>query len=1005
VVKKEEIVQYAVESATKQGVDPALVLSVIQAESNFNPKAVSKVGARGLMQLMPATAKGLGVKDSFDYRQNIDGGVKYLSSMLKRFDNNPRLAVAAYNAGPGAVQKYGGVPPYKETTNYVNKILGSETGRKQNNNTNKNSFIQQYQKTLGTLSSASKPIQAKSTPITPKEDVISSLGSNFLFGLSGGNLPQPLPSDNPILSTVSMVGGGLTNFLANLAIFKNPYAALATTSALQEFGAQTKEIEEGTRTSLNPARFAGQVATDTATGALPLSVAGGLLKRGVSGAVLGAGGNVAGELAGAALGGENVRDLGPQAGFGAALGTVLGTTLGVKPPNIQGATPSNTSIQQTPFSLPSQPVKGLLPEVSSAERRTVIPEITPEAPKQLEGRQTPLLPGRQIPQLPASQKVKGLLPTRDANTNFIMPEIWRNNLDGKTIDVNTKFVDEILTNENKATLEQIKQETSPTTKELDKNLQNFSQSIRETFDPTKVEQVQVDDETVLLKSKLGITNEQIDEINLLETQKQLEINKINKQLNNKEIDTPRSRALKAAANRKANQLTREVVQGDSLDFIPEVNGIGGLTKDQLKTKITELRKDYTGKPVLFDGKFHRILSSKFGRYVLQDVDGNTVPLKKGDSFEPILPLQRKASGLKSLDITEYLPFLDDTDQVGLGRNPQNIAPSVDSALQEIASPQEVDVSVLPPKTKAQVKVLEKNLKKLSSKIDEQKQLIDRESVRLKGAAKNSRLRTLNNQLDSLVEEHLNLQRKRDGLAGSDVKPREIDTEVKSAVQEDLSNKGFTPWVDVPVGRGLFELDETSVGNFLEFDKPSTTSVLGKEVGLPDRQNLVESILNNIDNTVRVGYVANAKGSGTSIFRDGQPFIDFKPKRLLRNKNGDLVAEGINTENEITRLLLNSFDRTSKPSGMLTIPERIDIEISDFYNPKPKSKKLKTQEVEETLKPFRELAELYGADSEVSKSLNRIITSNKPIKDIVDLINQVKVLDETTLDNIAREIGC
>lgn len=110
-------------AALKYGIDFNLIKKVISAESSFRPDVVSNAGAQGLMQLMPSTGKSYGVTNPFDPEQNIDAGVHYLSDMLKRFKGDVTLALAAYNAGPGAVKKYNGIPPYEETINYIKKIL------------------------------------------------------------------------------------------------------------------------------------------------------------------------------------------------------------------------------------------------------------------------------------------------------------------------------------------------------------------------------------------------------------------------------------------------------------------------------------------------------------------------------------------------------------------------------------------------------------------------------------------------------------------------------------------------------------------------------------------------------------------------------------------------------------------------------------------------------------------------------------------------------------------
>jgi soluble lytic murein transglycosylase-like protein len=119
------------QAAARNGLDPAVLHGLIQQESGFDPSAASSAGAAGLTQLMPATASSLGVANPLDPAESIEGGARYLSEMMSRFGGNTADALAAYNAGPGAVQQYGGVPPYAETESYVEKVLGNAEAYRQ----------------------------------------------------------------------------------------------------------------------------------------------------------------------------------------------------------------------------------------------------------------------------------------------------------------------------------------------------------------------------------------------------------------------------------------------------------------------------------------------------------------------------------------------------------------------------------------------------------------------------------------------------------------------------------------------------------------------------------------------------------------------------------------------------------------------------------------------------------------------------------------------------------
>ncbi|MDX2495174.1 MAG: lytic transglycosylase domain-containing protein [Desulfuromusa sp.] len=121
-IKKGNLEDFIEQSAQRFQLDRALIKAVIKVESDFNPRVISSKGAQGLMQLMPDTAKEVGVYNPFDPSESIHGGSLYLRKMLDSFDSNLDYALAAYNAGPGAVRKYGGIPPYEETQNYVKRV-------------------------------------------------------------------------------------------------------------------------------------------------------------------------------------------------------------------------------------------------------------------------------------------------------------------------------------------------------------------------------------------------------------------------------------------------------------------------------------------------------------------------------------------------------------------------------------------------------------------------------------------------------------------------------------------------------------------------------------------------------------------------------------------------------------------------------------------------------------------------------------------------------------------
>ena len=224
------------EAAARYSLPSKLIRAGAKAESDFNPRAVSHAGAMGVMQLMPGTARSLGVSDPYDARQNIMGGARYLKENLDRFGDVSR-ALAAYNAGPGSVQKYGGIPPYKETQNYVKKVMAymGEPGLKAGRTVTASSDSSQYPAMLYAMN------MGTGSRILSSGSGGSSLGGGGSLALSslyGGNIT----GSGPLASSAWMDNLSIRQEGDNIVMDKESFSSLVQMMRIQMMMNADREV-------------------------------------------------------------------------------------------------------------------------------------------------------------------------------------------------------------------------------------------------------------------------------------------------------------------------------------------------------------------------------------------------------------------------------------------------------------------------------------------------------------------------------------------------------------------------------------------------------------------------------------------------------------------------------------------------------------------------------------------------------------------------------------------
>ena len=228
------------EASARFDVPVNLLKAVAKAESGFNPNAVSKAGAIGVMQLMPATARSLGVADPYDARQNIMGGAKYIKQNLDRFNGNVSLALAAYNAGPDAVNRYGGIPPYEETQNYVrvvNSYMGTPISTGKTVMASNNGSASIYSRLLGGSSSAYVSLLNGDSQTSASSKLAGIYGTSYGDLANAYGIGSSMNTMGMLLGSASMSEDGET-----ITLSKESYVSLIQMLQLQMMMNASREV-------------------------------------------------------------------------------------------------------------------------------------------------------------------------------------------------------------------------------------------------------------------------------------------------------------------------------------------------------------------------------------------------------------------------------------------------------------------------------------------------------------------------------------------------------------------------------------------------------------------------------------------------------------------------------------------------------------------------------------------------------------------------------------------